>query len=499
MNQMTNYPYDYENKKRGSSKTALIIVLVVLIVAGLLCAFFFWGREYLGLSFGFDSKEKKNDSQQTVEEGAEPIIVIEVHDEIPEEIPPESAETEEDEELPVYEEIYDPIGKQYSVKTANPKEVTLAFTGDIGFAEGYATINKYRSMGSDVGKSFDPEILDTMRNADIMMVNNEFPYSYGGSPTPNKTYTFRADPADVKILNDLGVDIVSLANNHAYDYGPDALIDTFDTLEGAKIPFVGAGHNIEEAQKPAYFHANGHVISYVSATQIERYENPDTKEATEDSPGVLRTLKAASFVPTIQEAANNSDFTVVYVHWGSESTDLVEQSQRDLAKAYVDAGADLIIGDHSHCLQGIDYVGGVPVFFSLGNYWFNSKTLDTCIVRVTLDEECKIKAVEFLPCLQTGSCVRNCDENGRARIINYMRGISNYAEIDDNGFVTESTEDHNTQNGQNTSPAKKVEKPAETPEIDPAALELLTQQLLEQTTAPTDPGVIVGDPLAVPQ
>ena len=391
-----------------------------------------------------------------------------------------------EEEVPEYVEIYDPVGKEYSVMTADNKEVTIAFAGDVGFAEGYATINKYRSMGSDIGKSFDPEILDIMKNADIMMVNNEFPYSYGGSPTPNKTYTFRADPADVHIMKDMGVDIVSLANNHAYDYGPDALIDTIDTLNDAKLPFVGAGKNIEEARKPAYFHANGHIISYVSATQIERYGNPDTKEATEDSPGVLRTLDPKSFVPTIEEAAGNSDFTVVYVHWGSESTDLVEQSQRDLAKAYVDAGADLIIGDHSHCLQGIDYVDGVPVFFSLGNYWFNSKTLDTCIVRATLDEECGLKTVEFIPCLQMSSCVRSCDDDNRSRIIAYMRGISDYAEIDDNGYVSRSDSNHNTQGGQNTSPARKKEAPAaevpealEIPEIPAVDLPATSDEIIE--------------------
>lgn len=443
-----------------------LLFIAAILSAGLLC-----GCEFMGISFGTDSEEQKPAAQATVEEGADPVIVIEMHDEEPNE--PEVTEEVVEEEPAVYQEIYDPVGKVYSVMPISPEYVFLGFAGDVGFAEGYATINKYRSMGSDIGKSFDPEILSTMRNVDIMMVNNEFPYSYRGSPTPDKTYTFRADPADVKIMDDMGVDIVSLANNHAYDYGPDALIDTIDTLNDAKLPFVGAGKNIEEARKPAYFHVNGHVISYVSATQIERYGNPDTKEATEDSPGVLRTLDPKSFTPTIEEADANSDFTVVYVHWGSESTDLVEQSQRDLAKAYVEAGADLIIGDHSHCLQGIDYVDGVPVFFSLGNYWFNSKTLDTCIVRVALDKDCKIDYVEFIPCLQTGSCVRACDDANRSRIIKYMRGISNYAEISDEGFVTESSENHNTQNGQNTSPAKKKEAPAEPvadPAADPAAL-----------------------------
>ena len=389
-----------------------------------------------------------------------------------------SIQTEEVSE-PVYEEIYDPVGKEYSVETAEKDKVTLAFVGDIGFAEGYATINKYRSNGSDINKSIDGEVLSIMKSVDIMMANNEFPYSYRGTPTPDKTFTFRADPKDVHIMKDMGVDIVSLANNHAYDYGPDALIDTVDTLNDARLPFVGAGKNYDEAASPVYFHANGHVISYVSATQIERYGNPDTKEATADSPGVLRTLDPGKAAEVIKKAKENSDFTVMYVHWGSENTDLVEQSQRDLAKAYVEAGADLIIGDHSHCLQGIDYVDDVPVFYSLGNFWFNSKTLDTCIVRATLDSDCKLESVEFIPCIQRGSCVVSATESEKARIIEYMRGISNYAEIDDTGFVTKSDTDHNRQNGQNTSPARKPAEPAgeeATPDAVEPQQEVQTQQ-----------------------
>lgn len=386
-------------------------------------------------------------------------------------------ETETEPEVPEYEEIYDPVGKEYSILASEPGKTTLAFVGDVGFAQGYATINKYRSNGSDIHNSIDEGVLNTMQSVDIMMANNEFPYSDRGTPIAGKTYTFRADPKDVHIMKDMGVDIVSLANNHAYDYGADALIDTVDTLNDAKLPFVGAGKNFDEASHPVYFHVNGHVISYVSATQIERYGNPETREATADSPGVLRTLDPAKAVEAIKEAKSNSDFTVMYVHWGSESTDLVEKSQRDLAKAYAEAGADLIIGDHSHCLQGIDYEGDVPVFYSLGNFWFNSKTLDTCIVRATLDNDCKLSALEFIPCIQRGSGVVTASESEKSRIIEYMRGISNYAEIDDNGFVTKSDTDHNKQNGQNTSPARKPAEPAEqeVPAEAPAQPEALPQ------------------------
>ena len=368
-------------------------------------------------------------------------------------------EHEDAEDEAGFEEIYDPVGKEYSVMTASPDQITLSFVGDVGFAKGYATINKYHGNGDDIHKSIDDGVLSMMQSADIMMANNEFPYSDRGTPTPNKTYTFRADPKDVHIMKDMGVDIVGLANNHAYDYGPDALIDTIDTLNDAHLPFVGAGKNIDEAMRPAYFHVNGNVVSIVAATQIERLGSPDTREATADYPGVLRTLDPAKAVQAIKTASENSDFTVMFVHWGTESTDLVEKSQRDLAKAYVEAGADLVIGTHSHCLQGIDYIDDVPVFYSLGNFWFNSKTLDTCIVTATLNRDCQLSSVRFIPCIQRGSGVVTASQAEHDRIIEYMRGISNYAEIDDDGFVTKSDKDHNTQNGKNTSPARKAEEP----------------------------------------
>ncbi len=371
---------------------------------------------------------------------------------------------------PEPEIIDDPVGKRYSKETMNPDIVKLSFGGDICFHDEFSNMQALRSRENGIFDCISAELMKEMTDSDILMVNNEFPYSDRGIPTPEKTYTFRAKPENVKLLTQMGVDIVSLANNHAYDYGSDALIDSVDILNQEKIPFVGAGKNLEEAMKPVYFIANGVRIAYVSATQIERLADPDTKEATETTPGVLRTLDPKRFVTVIEEAESQSDFVVVYVHWGSENTDLVEASQRDLAQAYVDAGADLIIGDHPHCLQGIDYIGEVPVFYSLGNYWFNSKTLDTCLVHVTLNRNAEIDNIRFLPCIQQDCKTRLADTEEKNRILTYMQGISNYATLDTDGYVTKSDEDHNTQNGQNTSPAKKPEV------IDPMT------PLLPQTT-----------------
>ncbi|MCR4945078.1 MAG: CapA family protein [Clostridium sp.] len=325
----------------------------------------------------------------------------------------------------------------YTRSVSNPGSVVIDFAGDVDFDDRYSNMLALRSRSKGIAGCLDSDLLNRIKSADIFMLNNEFPYSNRGSALPDKKFTFRADPSTVNFLNDMGVDIVSLANNHAYDYGEDALIDTFETLDNAGIPYVGAGYNIDEAMRPVYYIAGGMKIAFVSATQIERSLPPDTREATETEPGVLRTLDPEKFVAVIQEAEANSDFVIVYVHWGTENVSDFEASQRDLATAYVDAGADLIIGDHPHVLQGIEYIKDVPVFYSLGNFWFNSKTLDNCVAEVTLGGG-KIQSLQFIPCRQY-DCSTHIMTKGNGdfeRILSDMRELSVNTKIDEDGFIT---------------------------------------------------------------
>ncbi len=333
-----------------------------------------------------------------------------------------------------YEEAVALGQKAVLVECADPAQVTFAFAGDILFDEAYATMYRYMARGSNVDDTFLAGLLERMRGADVFMLNNEFPYSERGTPTEGKQFTFRAHPRHVGILKELGVDLVSLANNHAYDYGNEALLDTFDTLEAAEVPYVGAGRNLEEALKPVYLIANGMKIAVVSATQIERNANPDTKEATASSAGVLRCLDPSALLRVIAEAKENSDFVILYVHWGTESQEATDWLQDEQAPIYAKAGVDLIIGDHPHCLQKIDVVSGVPVLYSLGNFWFNSRTADSCMVRVTIGRE-GLKAFQFIPAIQSGCRVDLAYDEEKARILDYMRSLSPGVSIDGEGYI----------------------------------------------------------------
>ena len=328
----------------------------------------------------------------------------------------------------------------YTMSTNTPGEVSIIFAGDIDFDPGYSNMNALAGRSGGIRDCISSDLQDLLSGNDICMLNNEFPYSDRGNPTPDKKYTFRAKPDSVNMLKELGVDIVSLANNHAYDYGPDALLDTFDTLSSAGIPYVGAGHNINEAEKPVYFISGGMKIAVVAATQIERGGSPDTREATVSSPGVLRTQEPEKFLKVISSAAADSDFVIVYVHWGTENVNQYEQSQADLAASYADAGADLIIGDHPHVLQGFGYVDNVPVIYSLGNFWFNSKNLDNCVV-VAKIKDSSLESLQFVPCRQH-DCYTEMMHPGTTgdyeRIISEMRDYSaDNADISDDGYVTQ--------------------------------------------------------------
>ncbi len=324
----------------------------------------------------------------------------------------------------------------YSRDGASDDEIRLLFAGDISLAEGYAIVETLKNKGGDISSAFSGETLDTMRGADIFMVNNEFTYSRRGTPTPEKQYTFRADPDNVRYLDDIGADIVSLANNHTYDYGEVSLLDTLETLEGDGMPYVGAGRDITEASRPVYFVVNDVKIGFVSATQIERVDNPDTRGATDTSAGTFRCLSPDRIVGKISEMRDECDYIVVYVHWGTELMEETDWGQNELAPKLANAGADLIVGDHPHILQKLDYIGDIPVIYSLGNYWFNSKTMDTGLLEVTLNLEGDTSAVRFIPAIQSGCRTAIVSGEEKSRILDYMQSISTGVSIDGDGYVT---------------------------------------------------------------
>lgn len=316
------------------------------------------------------------------------------------------------------------LDKVYRKECTNSNQVVLDFTGDINLSEGWTTTEYMDSQAGGMEDCMSDALLSEMRSADILMINNEYTYSTRGEPLAGKAYTFRAKPERVGTLSTLGADIVSVANNHVYDYGAEALVDTLEILEQAQMPYVGAGRNITDAMQPVSFVVNGRKLTIVAATQIERSTNY-TKEATENSPGVLKTLNPEKFISVIKAARKNSDYVIAFVHWGTEGTNQYGSDQVSLGQQFIDAGADVIIGGHTHCLQGFDYYNGKPIIYSLGNFWFSNKKLDTGLSQVVIDTNTNDIAFRFLPCIQQG-CVTSLveDTEERQRILDFMQEVS---------------------------------------------------------------------------
>ena len=317
-------------------------------------------------------------------------------------------------------------------------ELTLLFAGDILFDDSYSPMAHLRARNLGIAGVMSQDLLQLMQNADVFMVNNEFPYSDRGTPLEGKQFTFRAKPENAGFLTDMGVDVVSLANNHAYDYGQVALLDTFDTLQQLHIPYVGAGQNIEEASGAVYFVVNDYKIGILSATQIERLDNPDTKGATETTPGVFRCWNVDALLQRIGEVRQECDYLVVYIHWGTENETEIDWAQEKQAAQIAQAGADLIVGDHPHCLQKMVLVEGVPVIYSLGNFWFNSKDLDTGLLQVTLSMTGEFAPkVQFIPARQQGCETYLATGSEKERILNEMRSLSAGITLDSDGVLVQ--------------------------------------------------------------
>ncbi|HKM33717.1 MAG TPA: CapA family protein [Lachnospiraceae bacterium] len=354
--------------------------------------------------------------------------------------PSTTVETTSMEETTFIEET-NSIEETCSIVETESRMIRLGFAGDMNLDESWATTQYLTKKENGIYDCINPELIEELTKLDVFMVNNEFTYSDRGTPTTNKLYTFRANKDRVDVLEQLGTDIVLLANNHVFDYGEDAFWDTLQVLNDAKISYVGAGKNLEEACQPCYFDFDGFRIAYVAATKAEKYKL--TPQAGVNSPGVLRCYDPELYLQVIEEASNHADYVIASVHFGTEYECMADDSQRDLAYEMIDAGADAVIGSHAHVLQGMEFYQDKPIVYNLGNFWFNDKDLYSCVVELELqldiseeEKEVSLKAVQFLPCTQY-ECYTDWIQQGEKRdeILSYVESISFGVTIDEQGIV----------------------------------------------------------------
>jgi poly-gamma-glutamate synthesis protein (capsule biosynthesis protein) len=239
--------------------------------------------------------------------------------------------------------------------------VTVALAGDTMLGRGVA-----RALATTPPEALvAPEVRAALGEADLVVLNLECCISERGRPwnAPGKPFFFRAPPRAVELLALLGTDCVTLANNHALDYGFDALADTLEHLAGAGIAAVGAGPDLERARRPASLAAGGLRVAVLGVT-----DHPPDFAAGPDRPGVafadLGRRLPDWLLETVREAGASVDATLVTPHWGPNMASAPVRHVHRAAAALVDAGATLVAGHSAHLPHGV----AGPVLYDLGDF-----------------------------------------------------------------------------------------------------------------------------------
>lgn len=308
------------------------------------------------------------------------------------------------------------------------KATSLMFAGDImlnGIRPGPAIFEAVRRMTA---------------GSDASLANLEIPLTTASTRTQRKSvqelsahnqWILKADPRHAPFIADSGITMVSLANNHAMDYGPAGLAQMSAELDRAKILHAGAGLNSNIAMRPAIeVLPSGKKLALLSVmgfmTQSALYK---TTPATLTTPGigVLNTggvitakvrEKLANWIATARGLA---DFVVVGIHWGVERKNLPTPYQVALGRALIDAGADIVWGNHPHVLQGAELYKGRLIMYSVGNLISNLPAV-TGVFQARIDENGK-QQIAFIPARVTHGRVSFVETRLRRAEIGRMRSL----------------------------------------------------------------------------
>jgi poly-gamma-glutamate synthesis protein (capsule biosynthesis protein) len=272
-----------------------------------------------------------------------------------------------------------PAASARTPTNAAPAPVTFAFAGDTQFVDeqddepgavstGLPLLaDRVRSEPTGVLSSISP----VLAGADLAMVNLETAITDRGAPVAGKSFHFRSPAASFTALRAAGVDVVNMANNHALDYGPVGMQDTFTAIASSHLPVLGIGHNATEAYRPYIGTIKGHRIAILSALDWLEPGLIPGWSATDSRPGLAFSIDRARLVAAVRATRPQVDTLVVFLHWGTEETHCASGEQQSLAQTLAAAGADIIVGSHAHRVFGAGRLGSAFVAYGLGNftYW----------------------------------------------------------------------------------------------------------------------------------
>ncbi|MDR0600891.1 MAG: CapA family protein [Treponema sp.] len=251
-----------------------------------------------------------------------------------------------------------------------PRIIWIASGGDVMLDRGAAGILFDEGPAGIFGGT-----AEMLAGSDIALVNLEGCVSGRGEKI-KKSFNFRFAPKTAKALADAGIDAVLVANNHIYDYGETAFLDTLVHLKEAGLGILGAGLDDDEASRPAVFDVDGEEVRVYGLASYPREKNGWdglSVAAGKDTAGILHAGKGgaeklASRFPRAE--GETPPLNIVLFHGGEEWSRRPNEATRRLYTDLVKGGADLVIGSHPHVVQGFEWIDGGAVFWSLGNYVF---------------------------------------------------------------------------------------------------------------------------------
>jgi poly-gamma-glutamate capsule biosynthesis protein CapA/YwtB (metallophosphatase superfamily) len=281
-----------------------------------------------------------------------------------------------------------------------PPVITLAFGGDVHFVETDGGVpNRTWALLDDPATAFGP-VSELFHSADVSVINLETAVTTGGTPEP-KTFLFRAPPVTYDAVREAGIDLVSLANNHALDYGRDGLADTMAHARERGVDVVGAGEDAAAAYAPWVREIDGVRIAVLGFNQV--WELWESWRALDDRSGIAYAMDTDRALAAVRSTVETADFVAVYMHWGLEleGHQCPTEEMQNFAGMLADEGVDLIVGTHAHHLLGDGWLGDTYVQYGLGNFlWWRDDRFsnDTGVLWVTLRGS-EIESVELLPAM----------------------------------------------------------------------------------------------------
>jgi len=268
------------------------------------------------------------------------------------------------------------------VAVEEQQAITVKVVGDVMLSRKVGRLMNENGVDYPVKK-----VADYLADADFTFCNLESPISTKGTKLPGKGIWFRAEPYTVEALQMSGFDLVCLANNHMMDYQEPALLETGEILDEAGILHIGSGANKEEAAKIEITEVKGVKIAWIAYSEMAdlffSFEYPRRLRAEEDKAGI-NSYNIDNICADIKSVRDQVDIVIVTLHWGLEYQDYPQDYQTAHAHKMIDSGADLIIGHHPHCIQGMEAYKNGLIFYSLGNFIFDQDWSEQTKQGVTL-------------------------------------------------------------------------------------------------------------------